>query len=132
MPPCGDLQRAPRRGRREISEERAQSLCRGGLQTRKWTDNSGQERSTTEAVLQSFSGELTMPDGGSGAGGPPAMEGGYDEGVCRRPLWRRALFGCPGSGPHAAQRPRRRNPVLTRAKFADLYRRAATSGISAV
>ena len=50
----------------------------GALQTRKWTDNSGQERYTTEIVLQRFRGELTMLDGGS-AGGPP-IEGGYDEG----------------------------------------------------
>ncbi|MBV8937127.1 MAG: single-stranded DNA-binding protein [Alphaproteobacteria bacterium] len=49
----------------------------GALQTRKWTDNAGQERYTTEIVLQRFRGELTMLDGG--AGGPP-MEGGYDEG----------------------------------------------------
>jgi single-strand DNA-binding protein len=52
----------------------------GALQTRKWTDNSGQERYTTEVALQRFRGELTMLDGGSGAGGSPAMEGGYDEG----------------------------------------------------
>jgi len=51
----------------------------GALQTRKWTDNSGQERYTTEVVLQRFRGELTMLDGARGAGGPP-MEGGYDEG----------------------------------------------------
>ena len=35
----------------------------GALQTRKWTDNSGQERYTTEVVLQRFRGELTMLDG---------------------------------------------------------------------
>ena len=51
----------------------------GALQTRKWTDNSGQERYTTEIVLQRFRGELTMLDGARAAGGPP-MEGGYDEG----------------------------------------------------
>ena len=34
----------------------------GQLQTRKWTDNSGQERYTTEVVLQRFRGELTMLD----------------------------------------------------------------------
>jgi single-strand DNA-binding protein len=50
----------------------------GALQTRKWTDNSGQERYTTEIVLQRFRGELTMLDGARGAGGPP-IEGGYDE-----------------------------------------------------
>jgi single-strand DNA-binding protein len=54
----------------------------GALQTRKWTDQGGQERYTTEIVLNRFRGELTMLDGAGGArgaGGPP-MEGGYDEG----------------------------------------------------
>jgi single-strand DNA-binding protein len=52
----------------------------GALQTRKWTDNQGQERYSTEIVLQRFRGELTMLDGARGAGG--AMEGGadYDDG----------------------------------------------------
>ncbi|WP_274424107.1 single-stranded DNA-binding protein [Chelativorans sp. YIM 93263] len=34
----------------------------GQLQTRKWTDQSGQERYTTEVVLQKFRGELQMLD----------------------------------------------------------------------
>jgi single-strand DNA-binding protein len=54
----------------------------GALQTRKWTDQGGQERYTTEIVLNRFRGELTMLDGAGGArsaGGPP-MEGGYEEG----------------------------------------------------
>jgi single-strand DNA-binding protein len=52
----------------------------GALQTRKWSDNTGQERYTTEVVLQRFRGELTMLDGAAGGrgGGMPA-EGGYDE-----------------------------------------------------
>src|ERR1700745_3663343 len=54
----------------------------GSLQTRKWTDQSGQERYTTEIVLQRFRGELTMLDGARGARGPP-MEGGYGEGYGR-------------------------------------------------
>ena len=42
----------------------------GQLQTRKWTDQSGQEKYTTEVVLQRFRGELTMLDGrGDGGGG---------------------------------------------------------------
>src|ERR1041385_8151518 len=42
----------------------------GALQTRKWTDQSGQERYSTEVVLQRFRGELTMLDGkGGGRGG---------------------------------------------------------------
>jgi single-strand DNA-binding protein len=48
----------------------------GALQTRKWTDNQGQERYSTEVVLQRFRGELTMLDGARGSGG--AMEGGAD------------------------------------------------------
>jgi single-strand DNA-binding protein len=38
----------------------------GALQTRKWTDNSGAEKYTTEVVLQRFRGELTMLDGRGG------------------------------------------------------------------
>jgi single-strand DNA-binding protein len=38
----------------------------GALQTRKWTDNAGQDHYTTEVVLQRFRGELTMLDGARG------------------------------------------------------------------
>jgi single-strand DNA-binding protein len=53
----------------------------GELQTRKWTDNQGQERYTTEIVLQRYRGELTLLDsrrdgGGAGAGGGFDDEGG--------------------------------------------------------
>jgi single-strand DNA-binding protein len=42
----------------------------GALQTRKWTDQSGAEKYSTEVVLQRFRGELTMLDGrGEGGGG---------------------------------------------------------------
>lgn len=34
----------------------------GSLQTRKWTDNSGNERFTTEIVLSAFRGDLVMLD----------------------------------------------------------------------
>jgi single-strand DNA-binding protein len=62
----------------------AKVYIEGALQSRKWTDNSGQERYTTEVVLQRFRGELTMLDGARGAGGPP-IEGGYDEGFNDEP-----------------------------------------------
>src|SRR5215467_15319667 len=48
----------------------------GSLQTRKWQDQSGQERYTTEVVLGRFRGELTMLDG-RGEGAPAG--GGYSE-----------------------------------------------------
>src|SRR6266446_3412293 len=38
----------------------AKVYIEGALQTRKWTDNAGQERYSTEVVLQRFRGELTM------------------------------------------------------------------------
>src|ERR1700692_4812238 len=38
----------------------AKVYVEGALQTRKWTDNSGQERYTTEVVLQRFRGELNV------------------------------------------------------------------------
>ncbi len=43
----------------------------GQLQTRKWTDQQGVEKYSTEVVLQRFRGELTMLDtrGGGGGGG---------------------------------------------------------------
>jgi single-strand DNA-binding protein len=41
----------------------------GALQTRKWTDNTGVEKYSTEVVLQRFRGELTMLDGRGGGGG---------------------------------------------------------------
>ena len=52
----------------------------GQLETRKWQDQSGAERYTTEIVLRPFRGELTLLGGrdGGGAGGG-AGGGGYDD-----------------------------------------------------
>ncbi len=48
----------------------------GQLQTRKWTDQQGVEKYSTEVVLQRFRGELTMLDSrGSGGGGYEAEQG---------------------------------------------------------
>lgn len=53
----------------------------GQLQTRKWTDQSGQERYSTEVVLQRFRGELTILDSRSDGGGRGGDAGGdYSEG----------------------------------------------------
>ena len=41
----------------------------GKLQTRKWQDQSGQDRYSTEVVLQGFDGTLVMLDGRDGGGG---------------------------------------------------------------
>jgi single-strand DNA-binding protein len=61
----------------------------GALQTRKWQDQSGQDRYSTEVVLQGFRGELTLLDraGGSGAGAGGGDSAGDDAG---------GEFGSPG------------------------------------
>lgn len=48
----------------------------GQLQTRKWQDQSGQDRYSTEVVLQGFGGTLTMLDGRDGASGGGNFGGG--------------------------------------------------------
>ena len=61
----------------------------GQLQTRKWQDQSGNDRYSTEVVLQGYSGTLTMLDGRDGSGdsgnnfgqsnqGGGSQGGGYD------------------------------------------------------
>jgi single-strand DNA-binding protein len=64
----------------------------GSLQTRKWTDQSGQEKYTTEVVIGRFRGELTLLDsrGGEGAG-----EGGGYQPRERQPM---AARGGGGGG----------------------------------
>lgn len=52
----------------------------GQLQTRKWTDQSGMEKYTTEIVLQRYRGELTMLDGRSEGGSQGGYGGGDDYG----------------------------------------------------
>ena len=51
----------------------------GQLETRKWQDQSGQERYTTEVVLRPYRGELTMLDGRAegGAGRGEMADAGY-------------------------------------------------------
>ena len=64
----------------------------GQLQTRKWTDQSGVEKYSTEVVLQGFNSNLTMLDGRSGGGGSLGSDdaGGGDFGSSS-PAPRRAV-----------------------------------------
>jgi single-strand DNA-binding protein len=74
----------------------------GQLQTRKWTDQSGVEKYTTEVVLQRFRGELTLLDSRASGEGRDSVQGGEERGasfgrsspVDKRP----ALAGGGGSG----------------------------------
>ena len=51
----------------------------GALETRKWQDQSGQDRYTTEIVLRPFSGNLTLLGGRGDGGGRGDSGGGYDD-----------------------------------------------------
>lgn len=52
----------------------AKVYIEGQLETRKWTDQAGQEKYTTEVVLRQFRGELTMLDGRAGGSHEPEDE----------------------------------------------------------
>src|SRR3954463_5772847 len=76
----------------------AKIYVEGSLQTRKWTDQQGQERYTTEVVIGRFNGQLTMLDTRSGGG---ASEGGS--------------YGSePASGGGGGYAPRERAPAAAR------------------
>ena len=66
----------------------------GALETRKYTDQSGQEKYTTEVVLRNFRGELVLLDSASGEGSGAGEGGGYRE---RAPA--RASAGASRGGP---------------------------------
>lgn len=51
----------------------------GALQTRKWQDRDGNDKYTTEVVLQGYNGNLTMLDN-KGSGGGASQGGGYNQG----------------------------------------------------
>jgi single-strand DNA-binding protein len=52
----------------------------GQLQTRKWQDQSGADRYSTEIVLQGFNGTLTLLDKPGGGGSSDGWSGGDDRG----------------------------------------------------
>ena len=56
----------------------AKLYIEGALQTRKWQDQTGNDRYSTEVVLQGFGSTLTMLDG-RGEGGGRSQGGGYDD-----------------------------------------------------
>jgi single-strand DNA-binding protein len=88
----------------------AKVYLEGALQTRKWTGNDGQERYTTEIVLQRFRGELTMLDsrgegGGGYASGDPGDGMGEPQGAPPGNARGNAPGGAPGGASSGARGP---------------------------
>jgi single-strand DNA-binding protein len=76
----------------------AKVYIEGQLQTRKWTDQAGVEKYSTEVVLQGFNSNLTMLDGRSGGGGSFGADDGGDFGASSpsSPAPRRAAVAAGG------------------------------------
>ena len=85
----------------------------GAIQTRKWADQSGVEKFSTEIVLQKFRGELTML----------GRSRRQCRGERRRRLFRRLLLR---PGPRTARRRRKTSPPISTTKFRSS--RAPTGG----
>ena len=70
----------------------------GALQTRKWTDQQGVEKYSTEVVLQGFNSALTMLDRAGGGGGSGDFAGGdsQDFGASRPATRQPAMAGSGG------------------------------------
>ena len=79
----------------------AKVYIEGQLETRKWQDQNGQDRYSTEVVLRPYRGELTMLDSrsgsGAGAGGGfgDYQSGGFDQGAPAQPMAASATGGAP-------------------------------------
>lgn len=79
----------------------------GQLQTRKWTDQSGVEKFTTEVVLQRFRGTLTMLSGRGEEGGGGGFGGGdygQDDGYGSGPAGGQSYGGSSGARSGGGQR----------------------------
>ena len=90
----------------------AKVYIEGQLQTRKWQDQQGQERYSTEVVLQGFNGQLTMLDGRAGGASAGAgmheddqAEYGAGDAPSRSDIGRRAPAPAAGGRPAGGAKP---------------------------
>src|SRR3974390_3477560 len=86
----------------------AKVYVEGQLQTRKWTDQSGAEKYSTEVVLQGFNSNLTMLDGRGGGGRFAGDDAGGGD------------FGAIGPSPAPASGPAPRRAVPAGARNNDM------------
>jgi single-strand DNA-binding protein len=120
---CAQLRRAGGRGR-AVSAQGSKVYIEGSLRTRKWQDQSGNDRYSTEITVGGLNGTLTMLDGASGGGGAAGSRGGggeFDQSGDRRSaaaslLPRAAVGWNQGRRRVGLRRSGRRHSVLTRAQ----------------
>ncbi|MDV7105958.1 single-stranded DNA-binding protein [Vibrio sp. TH_r3] len=86
----------------EYLRKGSQVYIEGQLQTRKWQDQSGQDRYTTEVVVQGFNGVMQMLGGRQG--GTQAMGGG-------QPAQQQSNWGQPQQPVQQAQTPPQQAPA---------------------
>lgn len=75
----------------------AKVYLEGQLQTRKWQDQSGQDKYSTEVVLQGFNSNLTMLDGRGDSGGEGGFSGPPSRSEGRRPAASAPAFESGGA-----------------------------------
>ena len=85
----------------------AKIYVEGALQTRKWTDQGGQERYTTEVVIGRFNGQLTMLVTRAGGGDQGAYGGGMSEPMGGDPGMSGGGMGGGGRAPSTPRAPAR-------------------------
>jgi len=81
----------------------------GKLQTRKWTNQQGQDQYTTEIVLQGFNGVMQMLDGRQqGQQAPAQQSGGFQQQAPRQQAPTQGGFASPG--PNSGYAPQQQAP----------------------
>ncbi|MFC3025142.1 single-stranded DNA-binding protein [Vibrio zhugei] len=103
----------------EYLRKGSQVYIEGQLQTRKWQDQSGQDRYTTEVVVQGFNGVMQMLGGrnggsaqqGSGMGGQSSQQGGWGQPQQPAPQQRQQPMQQPAQQP-AQQQPQYNEPPM--------------------
>jgi single-strand DNA-binding protein len=64
----------------------SQIMIEGSLQTRKWQDQSGQDRYSTEVVLSAYNGQIILLDKPSGQSRENAPSNGHSEPAAGKPM----------------------------------------------
>ncbi|MGF1771997.1 single-stranded DNA-binding protein [Vibrio maritimus] len=100
----------------EYLRKGSQVYIEGQLQTRKWQDQNGQDRYTTEVVVQGFNGVMQMLGGRQGGGAP--MQGGMNQGGMQQQAPQQQGWGQPQQPvQQPAQQPAQQKPAQQQPQY---------------